>query len=65
MTQKEIEGVWSIRKVLMNGNTAEVTEQLISMLMKTTTNDEFLSRLREWLTIWEKEGYSFNNKYGK
>ncbi len=65
LTQKEIEGVWTIRKVLMNGNTSEVTEQLISMLMKTTTNDEFLSRLREWLTIWEKEGYSFNNKYGK
>ena len=35
----------------------EVTEQLISMLVRTQTNEEFLIRLQEWLGIWEKEGY--------
>ncbi len=58
LTQKEIEGIWSIRKVLSSGNTAEVTEQLISMLVRTDTNEDFLTRLREWLNIWEKEGYN-------
>jgi transcription termination factor Rho len=35
-----------------------VTEQLISMLVRTDTNEDFLTRLREWLNIWEKEGYN-------
>ena len=48
---------WAIRKVLSSGNTAEVTEQLISMLVRTQSNEEFLIRLKEWLSIWEKEGY--------
>jgi transcription termination factor Rho len=58
LSQKEIEGIWSIRKVLSSGNTTEVTEQLISMLVRTDTNEDFLTRLREWLNIWEKEGYN-------
>ncbi len=58
LSQKEIEGIWSMRKVMSSGNTAEVTEQLISMLVRTDTNEDFLNRLREWLNIWEKEGYN-------
>lgn len=57
LTSTEREGIWAIRKVLSSGNTAEVTEQLISMLVRTQTNEEFLIRLQEWLAIWEKEGY--------
>ena len=65
LSNKEREGIWSIRKVLSSGNTAEVTEQLLGMLIRTQTNDEFLMRLREWLSIWEKEGYklSQNSRY--
>lgn len=58
LSQKELEGIWTLRKVLSSGNTAEVTEQLIGMLVRTDTNEEFLVRLREWLNIWEKEGYN-------
>ena len=36
----------------------ESMEQLISMLAKTTNNDEFFDRLQGWLNIWEKQGYS-------
>ncbi len=61
LSQKEIEGIWSMRKVMSSGNTAEVTEQLISMLVRTDTNEDFLNRLREWLNIWEKEGYNMGN----
>ncbi len=60
LTQKELEGIWAIRKVLSSGSTAEATEQLINMLVKTDNNDEFLDRVKEWLNIWEKEGYSFS-----
>jgi len=58
LSQKELEGVWSLRKVLSVGNSVEATEQLISMMLRTKTNDEFLDRLKEWLNIWEKQGYS-------
>ncbi|MDD5016753.1 MAG: transcription termination factor Rho [Eubacteriales bacterium] len=62
LTKKELDGIWAIRKVMANGNTAEVTEQLISMLVKTQTNDAFLERLRGWLSVWDKEGYNFAPK---
>ncbi|MGI5907841.1 MAG: transcription termination factor Rho [Christensenellales bacterium] len=57
LNQQEFEGIWAMRRVLSAGSTAEVTEQLISMLVRTENNEEFLQRLRDWLTIWEKEGY--------
>ncbi|MHB1315826.1 MAG: transcription termination factor Rho [Christensenellales bacterium] len=58
LSQKELEGVWMLRKALSGGNNAEVTEQLINMLMRTNSNEEFLTKLKDWLTIWEKEGYN-------
>ena len=66
LSRLELEGVFSIRRVLSGGNTTEVTEQLISMIIRTKTNDEFLRRLREWLAIWEKEGYKLQSsgRYG-
>jgi transcription termination factor Rho len=62
LPKKELEGIWAIRKVMANGNTAEVTEQLIGMLAKTQTNDAFLDKLRGWLSVWDKEGYNFTSK---
>jgi transcription termination factor Rho len=58
LSRKELEGTWALRKALSSGNTAEVTEQLISMIVRTQTNEEFLMRLHEWFRIWEKEGYN-------
>ena len=62
LPKKELEGIWAIRKVMSNGNTAEVTEQLIGMLAKTQSNDAFLDKLRGWLSVWDKEGYNFTSK---
>ncbi|MBQ4062179.1 MAG: transcription termination factor Rho [Christensenellaceae bacterium] len=60
LSNAEREGIWSMRRVLSSGNTAEVTEQLLGMLVRTQTNSEFLVRLKEWLSIWEKEGYKLS-----
>ena len=65
LTKEELEGVFSMRKVLSGGNTAEVTEQFIGMLDKTETNEEFLQRLKGWLSIYEKEGYSTGKSFTK
>ncbi len=40
----------------------DATEQLISMLAKTPSNDVFFVRLKEWMALWEKEGYSLNGR---
>ncbi len=57
LTEEELAGIWNMRKVMAGGNSADVTEQLIGMMMKTKSNAEFLDRLKEWLTTFEKEGY--------
>jgi len=67
LSAEELEGVRMIRRVLSGGNPAEVTEQFISMLEKTTSNEEFLQKLKDWVSIYEKEGYTnmASNRYGK
>ena len=62
LSKRELDGIWAIRKVMANGNTAEVTEQLIGMLAKTQNNAAFLEKLRSWLSVWDKEGYNFTPK---
>lgn len=64
LTPAELEGTWTMRKVLSNGNVAEATDQMLAMMMKTANNAEFFRRLKEWLRIWEKDGYSFGGSAG-
>ena len=67
LTKEELEGVRLIRRVLSGGNPADITEQFISMLDKTRTNDEFLHKLKDWVRIYEREGFvnGAQNRYGK
>ena len=67
LSPAELEGVRTIRRVLSGANPLEVTEQLIGMLAKTQTNEEFLQRLKEWVSIYEKDGYTMSaqNRFGK
>ena len=67
LSPEELEAVRTIRKVLAGGNTADVTEHLISMLEKTNNNEEFLQRLKDWVGIYEKEGYTTmsTSRFGK
>ena len=57
LSQKELEGIWALRRVMSSGGTAEVTEQVISMMMRTNTNDEFLNNLKQLIGMWERDGY--------
>ena len=67
LSTEELDAVRTIRRVLAGGNPAEVTEHLIGMLEKTSTNDEFLQRLKDWVGIYEKDGYTTmsTSRYGK
>lgn len=68
LSKKELEGVYMLRKMLAGGASADLTEQYISMLEKTSNNEDFLQRLKEWIMIYEKKGYtagSNQNRYGQ
>ncbi|MBQ1820855.1 MAG: transcription termination factor Rho [Clostridia bacterium] len=68
LSQKELDGVRMLRRMLANGATGDVTENLVSMMDKTSNNEEFLIRLKEWVRIFEKEGFSSphqQNRYGQ
>ncbi len=45
LSQKELEGIWAIRKALSNMGTAEVTEMLINKLVQTKSNEEFINSI--------------------
>jgi transcription termination factor Rho len=65
LTKAELEGVFTMRRVLSGGNPSDVTEQFINMLEKTKTNEEFLKRLGEWISIYEREGYTSSTRFAK
>jgi len=58
LSREELEGVYTMRRTLSSGNPSDVTEQLISMLERTDTNEEFIQRLGAWNRVYEKEGFS-------
>lgn len=45
LTKKEMESIWTIRKVMSNMGTAEVTEWFIDKLMRTKTNADFVANI--------------------
>lgn len=68
LSQKELEGVYMLRKFMAGGATTDVTEQVIPMLQKTTNNDDFIAKIKDWIKIYENKGYSVSgtqNRYGQ
>lgn len=57
MTSAELNGMWSIRKLLSRTSEEMATEQLLSLLSKAETNEIFLQRLQNWFAAVEKEGF--------
>ncbi len=51
LSKTELEGVYMLRKFLAGGGTTEVTEQVVPMMQKTATNEEFLTKLKDWIKI--------------
>ena len=58
LTPSELEGTWGIRKLLSNAHNAEATENLINMIVKTSSNKEFIDQLNLQLRVLAKEGYT-------
>src|SRR5665647_302341 len=68
MTQKELEGVWAIRKNLSEGRPDRIMEIIINDLMRTNSNDQFIDLMMEHFASVDKdsnqnerENYNNNN----
>lgn len=61
LNQKELEGVWAMRRMLSVGDGQEMTEQLLNMMVRTKNNAEFVDNLCMQYRAFEKEGYKLRN----
>ena len=57
LSQKELDGIWAIRKAMSNVGTADVTEMIINRLMNTKTNEEFVNGINTAFLQRDKNGY--------
>lgn len=57
LSQKELDGIWTIRKAMSNVGTADVTEMIINRLMNTKTNEEFINGINTAFMQRDKNGY--------
>ena len=57
LSQKELEGIWTIRKAMSNMGTADVTEMIVNRLTSTKTNEEFINGINTVLMAKEKNNY--------
>ena len=63
LTQKELEGVWALRKMLSTGDSQETTDQLLNMMQKTKNNEEFIESIITQVKVLEKNGYSIRKLF--
>lgn len=57
LTQKELEAVWGMRRLLSSGDTQDATENLYNMIVKSTDNEDFIEQLRLQILTFEKNGF--------
>ncbi|MCL2630574.1 MAG: transcription termination factor Rho [Firmicutes bacterium] len=60
LSQRELEGIWAVRKMLSAGDVQEAAENLIGMMLKTSTNKDFVDLLSLQIAKLQKEGYKFS-----
>ncbi len=60
--QREMDGIWAIRRAMSNIGTADTAEMIINRLMQTKTNDEFISSINLTFMSKEKNSYDSGNK---
>jgi transcription termination factor Rho len=58
LSSKEMEAMWRIRKLLSNSDTAETTEKLITLMLQTKNNTEFVAKISNQLGSMKTGAYS-------
>ena len=62
LSEAELDGEMLVRRVLSGGRSLEMSEQIISLMSKTSTNAEFFEKMKGWVAVFEKEGYTLGGK---
>lgn len=58
LDQTELQGIWAVRKILSSGGeSADATENLLNMMIKTKTNKEFIQQVNLQVISMQKQGY--------
>lgn len=57
LTPKELDGVYTIRRMLSEGDTQEAAESIIAMMIKTKNNNELIDMVKNQISYLEKEGF--------
>ena len=57
LTQKELEGVFTMRRLLSSGDNQEAAESIISLMQKTVNNEELIVQLNLQLAKLLKGGF--------
>lgn len=57
LTQKELEGVYTMRRLLSAGDSQEAAESIITIMMRTNNNDELITCMGDQLAKLKKEGW--------
>lgn len=57
LTPQQAEGLESIRTVLCSGSNKDALLQLLDMLGKTSNNEDFLTKIKDWIALWKKNGF--------
>ena len=62
LSEEEMNGELQVRRMLSGGKQQEMYESLIDLMSKTASNAEFFQKLKGWLAVYEKEGYSLGGR---
>ena len=65
LTREEADCANTLRRMLATGNAADVTEQVIDMLGKSETNEEFIASVNRLATGYESKGYTVGRSFLK
>jgi len=57
LSQKELEGVYTMRRLLSAGDSQEAAESIINMMMRTSNNDELITTMTDQLNKYRKDGW--------
>ena len=57
LSQKELETVWNMRRMLNTGDGGDASEMMISEMVKTKNNKEFIEQIDMKIKLMQKQGF--------
>ena len=61
-TMHQLDGEMLVRRVLSSTKGQDMPEQIISLMGKTSTNADFFEKMKGWIAVFEKDGFSLGGK---